>query len=69
MSKEFECVKCGNKDYEKSKLRTTGGKLSKIFDVQNKKFVAISCSNCGYTELYRMDDSGMLSNIFDFLTN
>lgn len=69
MGREFECVKCGNKDYKKSELRTAGGKLSKIFDVQNKKFVAISCSNCGYTELYRMDDSGMLSNIFDFLTN
>ncbi len=69
MDREFKCVKCGNTDYKKSELRTTGGKLTKIFDVQNKKFVAISCDDCGYTELYRMDDSGMLSNIFDFLTN
>lgn len=30
-------VKCDHKDYKKSKLRTTKGKLSKIFDVQNKK--------------------------------
>lgn len=36
MGREFEFVKCGNKDYKKSELRTTGGKLSKIFDVQKK---------------------------------
>ncbi|HMA58807.1 MAG TPA: zinc ribbon domain-containing protein [Halanaerobiales bacterium] len=69
MGREFKCEKCGSKSYDKTELRTTGGKLSKLFDVQNKKFIAVSCSNCGYTELYRINDSGVLSNIFDFLTN
>ncbi len=69
MGREFKCDKCGNTNYDKTELRTTGGRLSKLFDVQNKKFVAVSCSNCGYTELYRINDSGVFSNIFDFLTN
>ncbi len=69
MAREFKCEKCGNRSYDKTELRTTGGKLSKLFDVQNKKFIAVSCSNCGYTELYRKTDSGVFSNIFDFLTN
>lgn len=69
MKREYKCEKCEIKEYEKSEIRTTGGKLSKIFDVQNKKFVAVSCTNFGYTEFYKINDSGTLSNIFDFLTN
>lgn len=69
MKREYKCEKCGNKKYDKSEIRTTGGKLSKIFDVQNKKFIAVSCTNCGYTEFFRINDSSTLSNIFDFFTN
>jgi hypothetical protein len=69
LKREYKCEKCEIKEYEKSEIRTTGGKLSKIFDVQNKKFVAVSCTNFGYTEFYKINDSGTLSNIFDFLTN
>jgi len=38
MSKDihFICPKCGNTTYETGEIRTTGGFLSKIFDVQNK---------------------------------
>ncbi|MBM7624822.1 zinc ribbon domain-containing protein [Sporohalobacter salinus] len=69
MSKEYICEKCGCKSYNRDEIRTTGGGLSKLFDVQNKRFIAVSCSDCGYTELYRDNDSGTLSNIFDFLTS
>lgn len=63
---EYVCPKCGSSEYVTDTIQTTGGNLSKFFDVQNKKFLAVSCANCGYTELYR-EDSSMASNIFDFL--
>lgn len=68
MGKSYKCPKCGNTSYERDKIRTTGGGLSKIFDVQNKRFIAIICTDCGYTEFYKEGNSGTLSNIFDFLT-
>jgi len=64
---KYTCPKCGNKEYETDEFRATGGFLSKIFDVQNKKFTTVSCSQCTYTEIYRADSS-MLGNIFDFFT-
>lgn len=69
MAGTYKCPKCGNTSYEKDKIRTTGGGLSKIFDIQNKRFVAITCTNCRYTEFYKGGDSSTLSNIFDFFTN
>ncbi len=64
----YICPKCQNRDYEVDEIRTTGGVLSKIFDVQNKKFTAVSCTNCKYTEFYKAESS-MLGNIFDLFTN
>ncbi len=60
------CPKCGSKEFEHDQFQATGGTLSKLFDVQNKKFVTVSCLNCGYTELYKADSS-MAGNILDFL--
>ena len=51
--REYICPKCNNKQYDVDEIRTTGGALAKIFDVQNKKFMVISCSYCGFTELYK----------------
>jgi predicted nucleic-acid-binding Zn-ribbon protein len=65
---KWNCVKCGNRDYEADEFRATGGKLAKIFDVQNKKFSTVSCTQCGYTEIYRATTS-TLGNVFDFFTN
>ena len=64
----YQCPKCGNMQYELDEIRTTGGALSKIFDVQNKKFTTVTCTQCQYTEFYKGDTS-TLGNIFDFLTN
>ncbi len=61
----YECPKCAYKKYEVDEFRATGGMLSKLFDVQNKKFTTVSCSRCSYTEIYKADSS-MLGNIFDF---
>ncbi|MFO7840595.1 MAG: zinc ribbon domain-containing protein [Fidelibacterota bacterium] len=61
---KFVCPKCGNRQYELDEIRTTGGRLSKFLDVQNKKFTAVVCERCKYTEFYRARSS-MLGNIFD----
>ncbi len=64
----FKCVKCGHHDYETGEMRATGGTLSKIFDVQNKKFSYVACTRCKYTEFYKAS-TGALSNIVDFFTS
>lgn len=64
---QFICPKCANKTYDVDQIRTTGGPLAKIFDVQNKKFVTVSCKNCGYTELYKRSSS-TVGNVLDFFT-
>lgn len=64
----YQCPKCQNDQYETDEISTTGGGLSKIFDVQNKKFTTVTCTECRYTELYQADSS-TLGNILDFFTN
>ncbi len=46
MTSNNKCPKSGNNGYETDEIRTTGGTLSKIFDVQNKKFTAVVCTRC-----------------------
>lgn len=67
-SSNWQCLRCGYDRYETDEIRTTGGALAKIFDVQNKKFSTVSCMQCHHTELYKADTSA-LGNIFDFFTN
>lgn len=67
MSRGFTCPKCQHTRYETGQLRATGGFISKIFDVQNRKFTTVSCKQCHFTEIYK-GDSSMLGNIFDFFT-
>lgn len=61
----YKCSKCGNEEYETGQMRTAGGFLSKMFDIQNKKFITISCKKCGFTEVYKKK-SGAASNIADW---
>lgn len=63
----YTCPKCHNKTYDVSEMRATGGTLSKIFDVQNRKFTSVTCKKCTYTEFYKAKTSA-LSNIFDLFT-
>jgi predicted nucleic-acid-binding Zn-ribbon protein len=60
----YICPKCRNDLYETDEFRATGGFLSKVFDVQNRKFTTVTCTRCRYTEIYKADSS-MLGNIFD----
>jgi predicted nucleic-acid-binding Zn-ribbon protein len=64
----WQCMKCGNAEYEAGEFRATGGSFAKIFDVQNKKFATVTCTRCSYTEIYKSTTSA-LGNIFDFFTN
>ena len=45
-------------------IATTGGGLSKLFDVQNRRFTVVSCVHCGYSELYKGRSSGDLADLF-----
>ncbi|PYZ02629.1 hypothetical protein C8039_02555 [Halogeometricum sp. wsp3] len=45
-------------------IATTGGGLSKIFDVQTNQFQVVTCASCGYSELYRKKSSGNLADLF-----
>lgn len=62
----YVCPKCHNHEYEVDEFCATGGGLSKVFDVQNRKFTTITCTKCKYTEIYKGTTSD-LENIFDFL--
>jgi predicted nucleic-acid-binding Zn-ribbon protein len=64
----WQCPKCNNNEFETGQFAATGGGLSKIFDVQNKKFTTVTCSRCKFTEIYKAETS-MLGNVFDFFTN
>lgn len=64
----WECTKCHNYEFETDQFAATGGGLTKIFDIQNKKFTTVSCTRCGYTEIYKAETNS-LENIFDFFTN
>lgn len=57
------CPKCGHSDVETDSISTTGGGLSKLFDIQTRGFRTVTCTNCGYTELYRSDAGA--SNLAD----
>lgn len=52
-SNERGCPKCGHEEVDVGQISTTGGGLSKMFDIQTNNFKVVSCLNCGYSELYR----------------
>jgi predicted nucleic-acid-binding Zn-ribbon protein len=66
--KNWQCAKCGSRQFEVDQFRATGGFLAKIFDVQNKRFLTVTCTNCTFTEIYRTSQS-TIGNVFDFFTN
>ena len=64
----YNCPKCGNKQYDLDEFRATGGTLTKLFNIQSKHFTTISCSRCHYTELYKTTSS-KFENVVDFFFN
>ncbi|MFC5366971.1 zinc ribbon domain-containing protein [Salinirubrum litoreum] len=58
------CPKCSHTETTVDEISTTGGGLSKMFDIQNRSFKVVSCANCGYSELYKGRSSGDIVDIF-----
>lgn len=58
------CPKCDHSETDVGTISTTGGGLSKMFDIQTNQFKVVSCTQCGYSELYR-DDTPGTSDIVD----
>jgi len=58
-------MKCGGVNFDADEFRATGGALSKLFDVQNKRFTTVTCTHCQYTEIYRTKQS-TLGSVLDF---
>lgn len=58
------CPKCGRTETDVGSISTTGGGLSKMFDIQTNRFKVVSCTHCGYSELYRDTTAGS-SDIVD----
>jgi predicted nucleic-acid-binding Zn-ribbon protein len=62
-SSDRGCPKCGHDEVTVDKISTTGGGLSKMFDIQNRGFETVTCTHCGFTELYASDAGA--SNLAD----
>lgn len=65
---KYVCPKCGNKQFETSEMRATGGFATKLFNIQNKRFTTVTCTQCKFTEFFAAKSS-QLGNILDFFTN
>ena len=65
--RNWQCPKCSHTVFDTDTFAATGGGLSKIFDIQNKKFSTVTCAHCKFTEIYRADTS-TLGNVFDLFT-
>ncbi|MHB0960603.1 MAG: zinc ribbon domain-containing protein [Pirellulaceae bacterium] len=65
---KWSCPKCGHGDFDIDEFRATGGILSSLFNIHNKRFSAITCRQCSYTEIYRIESS-KLDDMFDVFAN
>lgn len=61
---ETGCPKCGHDDAEVDTIATTGGGLSRMFDIQTRQFRVVTCTNCGYSEFYRGQDADIIVDLF-----
>ena len=61
------CPKCGHTGTDVGEISTTGGGISKMFDIQTNSFTVVSCANCGYSELYREATAGASDFVDIFL--
>ncbi len=62
----YICPKCKGTDFDAGEIRASGGFLSALFELQNKRFSYVSCKRCKYTEFYRAE-LGKLQSVLDLL--
>lgn len=60
----YTCPKCKSTEFDSGEIRASGGALSAIFELQNRRFSYISCKRCKYTEFYRAELS-QLQQVLD----
>ena len=51
----YVCPKCQGTEFDVGEIRASGGMLSAMFELQNKRFSYVSCKRCKYTEFYRAE--------------
>lgn len=59
--------KCGHNGTDVGTISTTGGGLSKTFDVRTNQFKLVSRTNCGCSVPYRDDTPGASAIVDVFL--
>ena len=65
-TKNFECKKCGNKEFFIQEIQGSGGFGGSFLGVQNIKFKGVVCSRCTYTDFYK-GDIHIGQQIIDFM--
>ena len=50
---DWQCLKCGSKDFEIGEVRTAGGFWSSFFDLGNRRFEYCSCKQCTYSSFIK----------------
>ena len=60
----YSCPKCKGTDFDVGEIRASGGVLSAMFELQNKRFSYVACKRCKYTEFYRAE-VGKLQQVLD----
>lgn len=63
----YVCPKCEHTQCDVGEFRATGGFLTKVLDIQNKRFTTVTCNHCSYTEIYRTPSS-KLGDVFDLFS-
>ncbi|WP_154224629.1 zinc ribbon domain-containing protein [Marinicella rhabdoformis] len=62
----YQCPHCGHDKYDERQMRSSGGRLSSIFEVQTNKYRVIVCQRCQFSQMFY----GSVSNsqqVLDFL--
>jgi hypothetical protein len=54
-----ECPKCRCNIFDTGEIRASGGALSAMFDLQNRRFSYVTCKRCRYTEFYQTELSSL----------
>jgi predicted nucleic-acid-binding Zn-ribbon protein len=66
LGKKYCCSKCNHDKYLTGEVRTSGGSMSAVFDLETKKFHYLACQRCGYSEFFLGSSPSLLGHIGDW---
>ena len=64
--KKYTCGKCAHDQYLTGEVRTSGGAMSAVFDLENKKSHYVACKNCGFSEFFLGSSPSILGHAADW---